>query len=112
MAFERIYTYEKRPTAIFCANDVTALGFLEAMKNANKYKKKQFYQPAIISIDDIEEASHFSPMLTTVRIPKEDMVHMAVMTLLDRLQNGHKEAIRLELPCHLIVRESSGLHIT
>lgn len=110
-AFERIFEYEKRPTAIFCANDVTALGFLQAMKDKNGRKKKQVYRPAVISIDDIEEASHFSPMLTTVRIPKEDMIHLAVLTLRDRLQHGHKEYIRLELPCHLMVRESSGVHL-
>ena len=110
-AFERLFSYETRPSAVFCANDVTALGFLQAMKDINKYKKKQAYRPAVISIDDIEEASNFSPMLTTVRIPKEDMAHMAVMILLDRLQNGHKEYVRLELPCHLIVRESSGMYL-
>lgn len=110
-AFERILAYDKRPTAIFCANDVTALGFLQAMKDKNGRKKKQAYRPAVISIDDIEEASLFSPMLTTVRIPKEDMSHLAVLTLRDRLQHGHKEYIRLELPCHLMIRESSGVHV-
>ena len=110
-AFERIFDYEKRPTAVFCANDVTALGFLQAMKDKNGRKKKQAYRPAVIAIDDIEEASRFSPMLTTVRIPKEDMIHLAVLTLRDRLQHGHKEYIRLELPCHLMIRESSGVHL-
>jgi DNA-binding LacI/PurR family transcriptional regulator len=110
-AFERVLTCKNRPTAVFCANDVTALGFLEAMKEKNGRRKKQIYRPAVISIDDIEEASSFSPMLTTVRIPKEDMVHLAVLTLRDRLMKGHKENIRLETPCHLMVRESSGVHL-
>ena len=110
-AFERLFTYDKRPTAVFCANDVTALGFLQAMKDKNGRKKKQVYQPAVISIDDIEEASTFSPMLTTVRIPKEDMAHLAVLTLRDRLQRGHREYIRLEIPCQLMIRESSGVHV-
>ncbi len=110
-AFERIFSYEKRPTAVFCANDVTALGFLQAMKEKNGRKKKQVYRPAVVSIDDIEEASSCSPMLTTVRIPKEDMAHFAVLTLRDRLQKGHKEYVRLEFPCQLMIRESSGVHL-
>lgn len=110
-AFERICNCKNLPTAVFCANDITALGFLQAMKEKNGRRKKEIYRPAVISIDDIEEASRTSPLLTTVRIPKEDMVHLAVLTLKDRLQKGHKECIRLELPCHLMVRESSGVHL-
>lgn len=110
-AFERLASLKGRPTAVFCANDVTALGFLKAMKEKNGRRKKDVYRPAVVSIDDIEAASANSPMLTTVHIPKEDMVHLAVLTLKDRLQGGHRECIRLELPCHLMVRESSGVHL-
>lgn len=110
-AFYEILAKAKRPSAVFCANDVTALGFLSAMKECNGRKKKQTYRPAVISIDDIEEASLCKPLLTTVRIPKEDMAHLAVLTLTDRLNKGHSENICLELPCQLIVRESSGVHI-
>lgn len=110
-AYTRLLSCEKQPTAVFCANDVTALGFLQAMKEKNGRRRKDVYRPAVISIDDIEEASQFSPMLTTVRIPKEDMIHTAILLLRDRLQQGHKEYIRLELPCHLMIRESSGVHL-
>ena len=110
-AFEKMAALEKPPTAVFCANDITALGFLQAMKDKNGRKKKDVYRPAVIAIDDIEEASRVSPMLTTVQIPKEDMAHLAILTLRDRLLGGHKECIRLELPCHLMIRESSGVHI-
>lgn len=111
-AYEQLMNYEKQPTAVFCANDVTALGFLEAMKIKNGKKRKNIYRPAVISIDDIEEASFSNPMLSTVHIPKEDMVHMAVMILRDRLQGGHTEYMRLELPSHLMIRESSGFYVS
>lgn len=78
-AYDRLAEKGRQPTAVFCANDVTALGFLQAMKDKTGRKKKDIYRPAVVSIDDIEEASLFSPMLTTVHIPKKDMVHMAVM---------------------------------
>lgn len=110
-AFRRLSALHKPPTAVFCANDVTALGFLQAMKDANGRRRKQVYRPAVISIDDIEEAARFSPMLTTIQIPKGDMAHLAVLTLKDRLEGGHQECVRMELPCHLLVRESAGMYV-
>ena len=110
-AFHRLKTLHKPPTAVFCANDVTALGFLQAMKDGNGRRRKQVYRPAVISIDDIEEAVRFSPILTTIQIPKGDMAHLAVLTLKDRLQGGHQACVRMELPCHLMVRESSGMYL-
>ncbi len=108
-AFQRLEALRRPPTAVFCANDVTALGFLQAMKDRNGRRRKQVYRPAVISIDDIEEAVRFSPMLTTIQIPKGDMAHLAVLTLKDRLQGGHQACVRMELPCHLMIRESAGM---
>ena len=38
-----------------------------------------------------------NPPLTTVNIPREDMAHMAVSVLYDRIQRKHKEFVRIEL---------------
>lgn len=91
-----------QPTAIFCANDSTALGVLQALK---KHKKKG-YQPSVISIDNIHASQYTSPMLTTIHIPKKEMSHLALTLLLDRKNRQHEEHVRLELPCRLIERES------
>lgn len=109
--FHRIAGLPTPPTAVFCANDTTALGFLDAMKQYNHRKRKNIFSPAVVSIDDIEEASRITPSLTTVHIPKEDMAHLAVLTMRDRLQGGHHLYSRIELPCHLVVRESSGMSV-
>lgn len=93
---------ETLPSAIFCANDSTALGVLEALKKSRRRK----YIPSVISIDNIREAQMCSPSLTTIDIPKREMAHHAVALLLDRIRYGHSENIRMELPCRLIVRES------
>ncbi|MCD8300884.1 MAG: LacI family transcriptional regulator [Clostridiales bacterium] len=90
-------------TAVFCANDVTAIGVLEILK---KEKKKIRESISVISIDDIEQSQTTRPYLTTIHIPREEMAHMAVMLLLDRMQGGHREAVRIVLPCRIIERES------
>jgi len=48
-------------------------------------------------------------MLTTINIPKEEMVHMALTLLTDRKNGNHRENVRVELPCRLIERESCYL---
>lgn len=110
-AFYRIRELSQPPTAVFCANDTTAIGFLNAMKQYNGHKRKNLFLPAVVSIDDIEEASLVTPSLTTVHIPKESMAHLAVIIIRDRLQGGHRIYSRTELPCHLVIRESSGMSI-
>lgn len=92
----------RRPSAIFCANDATALGVLSALRQS----KKRGYLPSIISIDNINDSQKTTPMLTTIDIPKREMGHLAITLLLDRKNGRHQENVRLELPCRLIERES------
>lgn len=93
---------QQRPTAVFCANDGTALGVLLALRQ----NKKRGYLPSVISIDNINESQKTVPMLTTIDIPKQEMGHLALNLLLDRKNGKHKENIRVELPCRLLVRDS------
>lgn len=90
------------PTGIYCANDITAIGML---KYLNKHKNR-YYTPSIISSDDIEEAQNVKPMLTTVRLPKEEMGKFALFLLMDRIKGGHKSAARIELEGKLMIRNS------
>ncbi len=90
-------------TAAFCANDATAIGVLNVLKTEKKHIRQSI---SVISIDDIDEAQSTTPYLTTIRIPHEEMAHMAVELLLDRIAKGHKEPVRIEFPCRLVVRES------
>lgn len=97
-----IIQMKEKPTAIFCANDSTALGVLKALKQ----NRKKGYIPSVISIDNITASQKTSPMLTTIDIPKKEMAHLALTLLLDRRNKCHKENVRIELPCKLIERES------
>lgn len=90
------------PTGIYCANDITAVGMLKCLQ---RFRHRQ-YTPSIISSDDIEEAQYTKPMLTTVRLPKDEMGKFALYMLLDRIRNGHKAVVRTELEGKLMVRSS------
>lgn len=91
-------------TAILCANDNTAIRVLELLEEHRREVKPDTI--SVISIDDIEEAQNTRPFLTTVRIPRDEMAHMAVMLLMDRIAGGHREIIRNEFPCRIVQRSS------
>ena len=101
-AIQKIINEEDRPTGIYCANDITAVGMLKYLSK----KKNRYYMPSIIASDDIDEAQFTQPMLTTVRLPKEEMGRFALYMLMDRIRNGHKSVVRTELEGKLIIRNS------
>ena len=102
LALEHFMSLRVPPTGIYCANDILAVGMLKALSK----RRVRSYNPSVISCDDIEEAQYTSPMLTTISLPKNEMVRFALMLLLDRIEGGHKTVARLELEGSLIVRES------
>lgn len=97
-----IINSDEKPSAVFCANDITAIGVLNALKSS----KKRGYLPSVISIDNISPSQKTTPMLTTIDIPKKEMAHLAVLMLIDRKNGRHRENLRIELPCRLIERDS------
>lgn len=101
-AMEYFLRQSSPPTGIYCANDILAVGMIKCL---NKRRTKH-YTPAIVSSDDIAEGQFTKPMLTTVSLPKGEMVRFALMLLLDRIAGGHKTVSRLEMEGTLIVRES------
>jgi DNA-binding LacI/PurR family transcriptional regulator len=104
-AMQYLLELEDCPTGIYCANDITALGMLKCLaKHKNRY-----FMPSIISSDDIDAAQYSKPMLTTVRLPKEEMGKFAVYLLMDRICGGHKAVVRTELEGKLIIRDSCTL---
>lgn len=96
-------------SAVFCANDISALGAIKALSNALSQPCKNGTDTrkiSVISIDNIADSQTCTPLLTTVNIPKEDMGRMAVTILLDRIRHGHSEYLRVEFPCKIIERDS------
>ena len=100
-AMEYFSNFDDPPTAIYCSNDILAIGMLKAMN-----RRRKFYSPSIISSDDIAEAQYSKPMLTTVALPKAEMARFALILLLDRISGGHKTVTRLEMEGTLMKRES------
>ncbi|OYU92561.1 MAG: LacI family transcriptional regulator [Burkholderiales bacterium PBB5] len=95
------------PTAIFCANDLMALGALEALKQLGKRVPDDV---ALIGYDDQEISRHTHPPLTTMVLPNYEMGRAAVEALLALVQRheGEPSSRRqlLKIDCPLVERET------
>ncbi|CAG4907168.1 LacI family DNA-binding transcriptional regulator [Paraburkholderia gardini] len=74
------------PTAIFCANDLMALGAIEALKQLGHRVPEDV---SVLGYDDQEIARHTHPPLSTVVLPNYELGRWAVETL---LQDEHNRA--------------------
>jgi LacI family transcriptional regulator len=71
-----------RPTAVFCANDAVALGFMDAARDRGLAIPTDI---AVAGFDDIEAAAASNPPLTTVRVFKEQLGEVALRLLVERI---------------------------
>lgn len=94
---------EQPPTAIFAANDLSAFGVMDGVLQHGLRVPEDI---SLIGFDDILEAEHVHPGLTTVRQPLEDMGRTAARLLFRRLNNPDLPGERVEMPTELVIRES------
>lgn len=102
MAFERIWSRECRPTAIVAMSDILAIGALETAKAQQVSLPEEL---SIAGFDDLPEARHIRPALTTVRQPTEEKGRIAAELLIASLEN-HQAVAHHVLPTEVIIRKS------
>jgi LacI family transcriptional regulator len=97
---------ERPPTAIFCDNDVIALGALDAARGRAVAVPREL---SIVGFDDIALAAWESFRLTTIRQPLADMAEEAVRLLVDRVERADGAAARrIVFPTELIQRGTTA----
>ncbi len=96
---------KRRPTAVFAANDMMAIGLILGCPNLRLRVPDDL---AVVGCDDIPMARLIKPMLTTMRVPMYEMGARA-MDLLTAELEGKQELGRhnVSLACELIEREST-----
>ncbi len=104
-AFTTLMKLAHPPTAIFCHNDIMAIG---AMQQSYKLGIRVPQDISIVGFDNLDLAQYCSPPLTTVAQPRYQMGQKAMLLLLEQLQ-GHAIPNRSQLlETKLIVRASAG----
>ncbi|MNL38200.1 putative HTH-type transcriptional repressor ExuR [compost metagenome] len=106
-AAAHLVSMQERPTAIFAANDESAIGFLSGLRQHGIECPRDI---SLVGFDDLGFAAHYTPPLTTMRQPREMLGRMAAEALIDLLEDVDPERgqLRIVLNSELIVRESTG----
>ncbi|WP_400085798.1 LacI family DNA-binding transcriptional regulator [Yoonia sp. R78084] len=103
-AFDQLMAHEPRPTAVFCGNDVLAVG---ALRRARERGIAVPGDVSIIGFDDIELAQVVYPALTTVHVPHREMGRKAGEVLVNHLRDGIA-LTPIELQTRLVFRDTLG----
>jgi LacI family transcriptional regulator len=103
-AMHQMLQQRDRPTAVFCANDIQAIG---AMYECQRGGLKVPQHISVVGFDDLPISRYTTPQLTTIRVPADEMGRRAA-ELLVRAIEGERGATRVELPTDLVVRHSTA----
>lgn len=91
-------------TAVFAGNDQMALGFMHACRELGLDVPGDI---SVVGFDDVPEAAHFWPPLTTIRQNFAELGRRAISLLLAEL-NGVTDREPMSVPAELVVRRTTA----
>jgi DNA-binding LacI/PurR family transcriptional regulator len=99
----------ERPTAVFCANDLIALGAHKACANAGVQLPRDL---SLLGCDDIEMARLVTPELSTISVPARELGARAVRLLLKQIDaDGAVAPASQLLAVKLVLRGTTAQHL-
>ncbi len=104
-AMRALLALDTRPSAVFCANDLMALGAYQASARARIAIPSEL---SIVGCDDIEMAQVVTPPLTTVTVPARELGARAARLLVRQIEGAQPKQQTKPLPVRLVVRGSTA----
>jgi len=101
----RLLDARVRPTAVFAANDLSAIGALNAIVESGRRVPDDI---SVVGFDDIDLAAFTSPPLTTIRQPAAEIAERATAILIDLIAGHRPRKLRHALKAELVVRGSTA----
>lgn len=102
-AMIELLNLEDRPTAVFVASDMMAIGAMEAINDSGLKVPQDI---SIIGFDDIEVAKYTTPKLTTIKQKADSIGKVAIDLLVKQINSKTKLKINKLIPVELVIRES------
>ena len=102
----KILAQDSLPTAVFCCNDVMALGAISAITEKGLRVPDDI---SIIGYDNIHSSRFYAPPLTTIHQSKSRLGAQAVNLLFERIankDNNNHEKHRIAIHPELVIRKS------
>jgi LacI family transcriptional regulator len=101
----RLLALAERPTAIFAANDLMALGAIYGIQDVGLAVPGDI---AVVGYDNRDFTQIIRPHLTTVSLPVYEMGRTAAEQLLRQITNGKSDFEEIKIAGQLYIRESCG----
>ncbi|MFV1981036.1 MAG: LacI family DNA-binding transcriptional regulator [Rhodothermia bacterium] len=104
-AMEQLLDLDLRPDAVFAANDLMALGAMQAIRDRGLAVPGDI---GLVGYDDIPMVEHASTPLTTLAMPRKELGGIAATLILEKIAGrGDNEPVRRIFSCEMKVRQSS-----
>lgn len=103
-AMASILKLHNKPTAVYAANDIMALGAVKAIREAGLDIPKDF---SIIGFDDIEQGKYLSPPLSTISTDLGLIARQCMKNLIEIINDDKFPSLKIVIPVNLVVRESA-----
>jgi len=104
-ATQNLLAVNDKPTAIFAANDLMALGAIYAVQDAGLAVPDDI---AVVGYDNREISRIFRPRITTVSLPVYEMGKTAAELIMKQLKEGFENQDEIKIKGQLFIRESCG----
>lgn len=104
-AMQSLLDAPTRPTALYAMNDVMAFGAIRAIRERGLRVPEDI---AVVGFDDVRLAAYSEPALTTVFEPDIEHGRLAGETLMKLINGEPVPEMAIELPMHLVIRDSCG----
>lgn len=103
--YETIRRFKTMPDAFVCANDFVAMDLVKALNELGYSVPDDIW---VCGFDDSQEASYFSPHLTSIHIHEQIMGYTAANLLMTRIEEPSLNYRTVYTETNLILRESTG----
>lgn len=100
----QLLSQENRPTAVFAANDLSAIAAIEVAQEMGLRVPEDL---SVVGFDDIPEAGAMTPPLTTVRQPIQQMGAAGIALLVQLMDGKELDSRHVRLETSLVKRGSA-----
>lgn len=106
LAMQQLLALPEPPTAVFCHNDVLALGAMHAIQAAGLSIPGDI---SVVGYDDTAGSAHLAPPLTTIRFSRKEKGRQAATMLFQAIEQDEEYVpYTVEIPVKLVERASTG----
>ena len=103
-ALARLLNLSVPPTAVFCGNDILAIGAIVCAKEKGLCVPGDL---SVVGFDDMEISAYYDPPITTMAVPAYEMGQLAAKILMENIRGGVKSPQQYILETKLIIRGST-----